>query len=269
MTRSRILLTGAAGRLGRILREALALECETLRVSDIAPLGAARSGEEVVQCDLADAPAVIDLCQGVDAIVHFGGIATENTWPNLLQANVVGVINIYEAARLAGVDRVIYASSNHTTGMYPVDRKLSHLSPPRPDSRYGATKAFGESIAALYAYKHGIRSICLRIGSCSAKPENRRSLSTWLSYGDLVRLMRVGLEADYGFEIVYGVSDNTRSWWDNSAARQLGYEPQDNAEIYAAALENTPFENELAGSFQGGNSVGTEFTGRKEWLVSE
>jgi uronate dehydrogenase len=266
MTSKRILLTGAAGRLGSVLRQAFAGRFELLRLSDIVPMEAAGEGEQVVACDLADAAAVLELCEGVDAIVHLGGIPYETGWPEMLQTNIAGTVNLYEGAKHAGLDRVIFASSNHATGMYPNDRTLSGDSPPRPDSRYGLTKAFGEDVAALYAYKHGIRSFCVRIGSCLPKPDNRRALSTWLSHADFVRLIQVGLSADYVHEIVYGVSRNTRSWWDNAAAYRLGYEPQDDAEVYAAEVEKTELETELARSYQGGNFVPEEFSGRREWL---
>jgi len=266
MTLNRILITGAAGQLGRVLREALAGRYQLLRLSDVAPLGTPGPGEEIVTCDLADAAAVFALCEGVDAIVHLGGIANEAGWPELLRTNIAGVVNIYEGARHVGVDRVIFASSNHATGMYPVGRTLSHESSPRPDSRYGLTKAFGEDVAALYAYKHGIRSLCLRIGSCQPKPDNRRALSTWQSYGDFARLIQVGLTADYVHEIAYGVSRNTRSWWDNSAAYRLGYDPQDNAEVYAPEVETIALATELAREYQGGNFVPEEFAGHREWL---
>jgi uronate dehydrogenase len=266
MVYPRVLVTGAAGQIGRVLRDALAGQCQLLRLSDVAPLGSAGPGEEVVTCDLADAKAVHALCEGIDAIVHLGGVAIEAEWPALLQTNIGGVINLYEGARRAGVDRVIFASSNHVIGMHSNDTRLTSESLARPDSRYGLTKAFGEDIGALYAYKHGIRSLCLRIGSFLPKPQNRRSLSTWLSHGDFLRLVHVGLTADYAFEIVYGVSNNTRSWWDNSNARRLGYDPQDNAEDYAAEVENIQLDGDLAREFQGGSFVQAEFSGRKEWL---
>ncbi|WP_262297031.1 NAD-dependent epimerase/dehydratase family protein [Microvirga sesbaniae] len=266
MNPQRILLTGAAGRLGSLLRRSLAGRYPLLRLSDIVSLGDAGRGEDIVPCDLADAAAVRSLCEGVDAIIHLGGIPYETGWPEMLQSNIVGTINLYEGARQAGVDRVIFASSNHATGMYPNDRTLSGESPPRPDSRYGLTKAIGEDVAALYAYKHGIRSLCLRIGSCLPEPDNRRALSTWLSHGDFVRLIEVGLTADYIHEIVYGVSRNTRAWWDNAAAYRLGYAPQDDAETYAAKVDTVELATELARSYQGGNFVPEEFSGRKEWL---
>lgn len=266
MTPNRILLTGAAGRLGSLLRQAFVGQFQLLRLSDVAPLGKAGEREEVVACDLSDGAAVQALCEGMEAIIHLGGIPYETGWPELLQSNIVGTINLYEGARRAGVDRVIFASSNHATGMHPNDRILSGESPPRPDSRYGLTKAIGEDVAALYAYKHGIRSLSLRIGSCLPRPDNKRALSTWLSHGDFVRLVQVGLTADYIHEIVYGVSRNTRSWWDNSSAYRLGYEPQDDAEVYAAEVEAIELGTDLARNYQGGNFVPDEFSGRKEWL---
>jgi uronate dehydrogenase len=266
MIPKRILLTGAAGLLGGVLRRSFAEQFQLLRLSDIVSLGEAGEGEEIVTCDLADAAAVEALCKGMDAIIHLGGIPYETGWPELLRSNIIGTINLYEGARRAGVDRVIFASSNHATGMHPNDRTLSGESPARPDSRYGLTKAIGEDVAALYAYKHGIRSFCIRIGSCLPKPDNKRALSTWLSHGDFVRLVQVGLKADYVHEIVYGVSKNTRSWWDNSAAYRLGYEPQDDAEVYAAEVGDIELKTDLARNYQGGNFVPDEFSGRKEWL---
>jgi len=266
MTSKRILLTGAAGHLGGVLRRSFAGQIQLLRLSDIVSPGTAGEGEEIVTCDLADAAAVRTLCEGVDAIIHLGGIAYEAGWPEMLKSNITGTINLYEGARHAGVDRVIFASSNHATGMYPNDRTLSGESPPRPDSRYGLTKAFGEDVAALYAYKHGIRSLCLRIGSCLPRPDNKRALSTWLSHADFVRLVQVGLTAEYIHEIVYGVSKNTRSWWDNAAAYRLGYAPQDDAELYAAEVGDIELKTELARRYQGGNFVPEEFSSREEWL---
>jgi uronate dehydrogenase len=265
MTPKRVLLTGAAGLLGGVLRRSLGGQFQ-LRLADIVPLEATGEGEESIICDLADAAAVEAMCEGADAIIHLGGIPYETGWPELLRSNIIGTINLYEGARRAGVDRVLFASSNHATGMHPNDRILSGESPPRPDSRYGLTKAIGEDVAALYAYKHGIRSFCLRIGSCLPKPDNKRALSTWLSPADFVRLVQVGLTADYVHEIVYGVSRNTRSWWDNSAAFRLGYQPQDDAEIYAAEVGAIELKTELARNYQGGNFVPEEFSGRKEWL---
>lgn len=262
----KILLTGAVGRIGTVLREALAPKCELLRVSDIRPLDAQHANEQAVQCDLANTDAVRELCEGMDAIIHMGGRAGEGPWPELLQTNVVCTMNLLEGARLGKVDRILYASSNHVTGMYPVGRELSHLTPARPDSLYGLTKAFGEDATAYYAYKYGLRGFCLRIGSFTPVPKNRRALSTWCSHADLVRLVEVGLSADYVHEIVYGVSNNSRSWWDNSVAEKLGYKPRDNAEDYADQIEQIVAQNPIERDFQGGDRASHEFAADPEWM---
>ena len=261
MTISRVLITGAAGALGRQLRAGLAGRYPLLRLSDIAAMDPAQPGEEIVTADLADVDATARLCEGVDAIVHFGGQSLEAEWATVIAANITGLVNLYEGARKAGVGRVVFAGSNHAIGLYRRTQRLDHLSPARPDSRYGVSKAFGEDLAAYYAYKHGIRSLCLRIGSCFATPRNARMLSTWLSYPDLIRLVEVGLNADYVFEVVYGVSRNSRSWWDNSNAYRLGYAPEDDAERFAAEVEHIVAEDPLDEAFQGGGFVPPDFDG--------
>jgi uronate dehydrogenase len=272
MKTQRILLTGAAGALGRVLRERLPAQLaqqhpDTLwqwRFSDLAemtPLTAEEddAGCELVRCDLADAPAVNLLLRGVDAVIHMGGFSVEGPWDTLLSANVVGLINLYEAARVAGTERVVFASSNHAIGFYRRGQRIDHLSSPRPDSRYGLTKAFGEDLAWLYAHKHRVRSLCLRIGSCVEKPRNARMLSTWLSHGDLLRLVTVGLKADYRYDIVYGVSANRDSWWDNRRAHELGYAPQDDASAWTAELRGVTSASAVAEQFHGGNFAAEEF----------
>jgi uronate dehydrogenase len=255
----RLLITGAAGALGRELRSRLRGAFPILRLSDVVPLEPAGSGEEVVPCDLRDAAAVEALCREVDAIVHLGGQAREADWPGVLGPNILGAVHLWEGARRAGVDRVLFASSNHAIGLYRRSQTISHLDPPRPDSRYGLSKAFGEDLAYLYAYKHGVRSFCMRIGSCFPKPTSARMLSTWLSYADFERLVRVGLTADYVYEIVYGVSRNRRSWWNNGNAYRLGYDPADDAEIYVAEFADNPGDGPLADQFQGGAFVAEGF----------
>ena len=255
-----VLLTGAAGRLGTVLRERLSGCFEKLRLSDIKPMAPARAGEEAVVCDLTDAAAVERLAAGIDAVLHFGGIAFDRPWDELLPANIVGTINIFEAARKAGVERVLFASSNHVVGLYPVTERLDEKVEPRPDSFYGVSKAFGEDLAAHYAWKHGLRSFCMRIGSCRAEPDSIRALSTWLSFGDLERLVMAGLTADYTHEIVYGVSRNSRSWWDNSNAHRLGYDPRDDAEIHAGRLGRLPPDSDCEATLQGGSAAARGFS---------
>ena len=261
MMKSRILLTGAAGALGRQVRAAYTGRCALLRSSDIVAMDPPGPGEETVIADLADAGAVAGLCQGIDSIIHLGGRATEGDWPTVISANILGLINLYEGALQAGVKRILFASSNHAIGLHRRSERLDHTGPARPDGRYGLSKAFGEDLSALYAYKHDIKGFCLRIGSSYPKPVNRRMLSTWLSYGDLVRLIDVGLTADYTYEIVYGISRNTRAWWDNSRAYALGYDPQDDAEIYAGDVGEIVSGDPLEEAFQGGGFVTPEFIG--------
>ena len=238
----RVLLTGASGRIGACLREGLRGGLDELRLTDVrAPEPSPAPPETFVAADLANREAVFRAVGGVQAVVHLGGVADEAAFEELLGPNVVGVFNVFDAARRAGVRRVVYASSNRVTGFYPVDARLTGGEPPRPDGLYGATKAFGEGMAHMYSDRFGLEAICVRIGSFEERPSEPRHLHTWLSPGDAVRLFRACLSApDIGFLTVYGASANGRSWWDlGEADRRLGYEPQDDAEQYAAEVEDT------------------------------
>jgi len=236
----RLLLTGAAGGLGRELRRRLPAQCEILRVSDLAPLGAPGAREEVLQADLADAEAMLALVDGVDAIVHMGGVSTEQPWEAILPANIVGTRNLYEAARRNGVRRVVFASSNHVTGFYRQDEVIPAGAPPRPDGLYGLSKAFGEDLAQLYFDRHGIETVSLRIGSSFDKPRDRRMLHTWMSFDDMERLVVAALTAkEVGHSIICGVSANPHVWWDNAPAAHIGYVPRDSSAPFAAEIERT------------------------------
>lgn len=260
----RVLVTGAGGTIGRHLREDLRGLYPNIRLADQVPLAAARDGEEVVQVDLADADACERMCAGVDGIVHLGGQSIEADWPTVLHSNIVGCFNLFEAARRQGVQRVVFASSNHVIGFYRRTQRIDHNVPPRPDSRYGLSKAFGESLGRLYADKHGLRVLSVRIGNYGERPLDRRRLSIWLSPRDFLQLVRIGLEhPDLHYEIVYGVSENGRTWWDNANAYRLGYRPADESEPFAAALlaDEPPPADPLAELFQGGPFCAAEFTG--------
>jgi uronate dehydrogenase len=234
----RVLLTGAAGGLGKVLRQRLRPRCTLLRVSDLAAMESAVDGEEVVQAPLEDRTAMHALLAGIDAVVHLGGISTEQPFDAILQANIVGSYNLYEAARLHGTKRIVFASSNHVTGFYRQDEVIDATMPVRPDGYYGLSKAFGENLARFYFDRYGIETVCLRIGSSFPEPKDRRMLATWLSYDDLERLVLASLTAPVaGYSIVYGMSDNTTTWWDNTPARHLGYRPQDSSEPFRAAKE--------------------------------
>jgi uronate dehydrogenase len=257
----RVLLTGAAGGLGQVLRQRLKAFARTLRVSDREPLAPAVAGEEVVQCDLADRQAVHALVAGVDAIAHFGGISVEGPFDPILQSNIVGVFNIYEAARKHGVKRVVFASSNHVVGFRRQDERIDADDPVRPDGLYGLSKAFGENLSRFYFDRYGIETACLRIGSSFPKVRDRRMLATFLSYDDLVELVRCSLFAPkVGHTIVFGNSDNSASWWDNSKAAHLGFRPRDSADAQRERVEaeSPPLDpQDPARIYQGGVFVRT------------
>jgi uronate dehydrogenase len=226
----RLLLTGAAGNLGKQLRGALAQWADVVRLSDVAPLGETAAHEEAVSVDLADKAAVHQLLEGVDAVVHLGGISVEAPFEDLLEANIRGLYNLYSAAQKHGVKRIVYASSNHAVGFHPVTEVLDIDAPLRPDSLYGVTKCFGESLSRYYFDRFGLETVCLRIGSSFEQPKNPRMLVTYLSFRDLIELVRCSLFTNrVGHAIVYGVSDNRTKWVDNTKAAFLGFRPQDSS----------------------------------------
>ncbi|VXC90955.1 Uronate dehydrogenase [Pseudomonas sp. 8Z] len=239
---NRLLLTGAAGGLGQVLREALQAHASIIRVSDISPMApAAGEHEEVVTCDLADKAAVLALAKDVDAIVHLGGISTERAFEEILEANIRGTFHIYEAARKEGIKRVVFASSNHVTGFYPQNEEVDAHSPRRPDCYYGLSKSYGEDLATFYFHRYGIETVSLRIGSSFPEPRNVRMLSTWLSFADLGHLVeRALLCKDVGHTVVYGMSANRDVWWNNRYAAHLGFNPQDSSERFRAQMEQQP-----------------------------
>ena len=255
----RLLLTGAAGGLGKVLRERLKPFARVLRVTDREPLGLAGKGEEVEPCELSDRAAVMRLVEGVDAVVHFGGISVEAGFDPILQSNIVGVYNLYEAVRRHGVKRVVFASSNHVTGYYRQGETIDADDPVRPDGLYGVSKCFGESLSRFYFDRHGVETVCLRIGSSFPQVKDRRMLSTFLSYDDLVELVRCALFAPkVGHTIVFGMSDNSRKWWDNSKAAHLGFRARDTADVQRERVEaqSPPLDPaDPAAIYQGGQFV--------------
>jgi uronate dehydrogenase len=224
--------------LGRVLRPRLKGVCDILRVSDIAPLGDAAPGEECMPAALEDRMQVRALLEGVDAVVHLGGVSTEQSWDAILQANIVGAYHLYDAARVHRVRRIVFASSNHVTGFYRQDEVIDTLAPPRPDGLYGVSKAFAENLARMYYDREGIETVALRIGTSLPEPRDRRMLATWLSHDDLERLVVASLTAPVaGFTVIYGMSDNATGWWDNTAARHIGFRPLDSADAFRATIE--------------------------------
>ena len=257
-----LLLTGAAGTLGRVLAPALRPLTQRLKVSDLpGPLAATPlpQGVDACPCDLSDTAAVLALLQDVQAVVHMGGVSYEGPWLPILQANIHGVHNLYEAARRNGTRRIVFASSNHVTGCYEQTDRNGPADPPRPDGNYGLSKLFGEGVARMHHDRYGIESVCLRIGTATPVPPDKRGLSTWLSLHDLVSLVTAALtRPDVGFLVTYGMSANTRGWWDTQASwDRLGYVPRDNAEQHAAAVQHLAQpEGSPAARYQGGIFLG-------------
>ncbi len=259
-----ILLTGAAGGVGAFLRKEFRGRYR-LRLSDIVALDDCGPQEEFIGADLGDLPAIRNAVAGVDGIIHLGGFSVEGDWDTILSANIIGTYNLFEAARIEGVKRIVFASSNHAMGFYGRDQTVDHNHYPRPDSRYGLSKVFGEALGSLYADKYGAEVMNIRIGNVAEEPLDVRRLAIWISPRDLAQLVSIGLEhPDIRFEIVYGMSDNERAWWDNSNARRLGYAPRDRSEDFAAKVlsEHTADTGDpLADARQGGTFVSTEAGG--------
>lgn len=233
----RVLLTGAAGSIGTFLRRELVGTYPELVLADIRPVEDLQPGETFLPLDITDPAACIAACEGVDGILHFAGQAGENTWEDIRAKNIEGAINMFEAARLQGVKRLCFATSNHAVGYYPRDQRIGVDQKVMPDSRYGVSKAFGEAIGAMYAMKYGLGVFMMRIGNVAERPADKRRLSIWISPRDMAQLCRIGLEhPEIVYEIVYGVSDNDRTFYDNSNAYRLGYKPQDCSEDYAEVV---------------------------------
>lgn len=233
----KLVLTGAAGRLGSYLRQPLAAMCDSLVSTDIKDdIGALYEGETYVKADIADLDAMLSVTEGADMVIHFGAIVDEGPFEELLGPNFIGAYNVWEAAYRNGLRRVVYASSIHAVGMYPKNQHIGTDVPHRPDTFYGLAKCFAEDLGSMYWDKRGIESVCMRILS-AAQVNNPRALGSWLSYDDLIQLVTRAIDTPVtGFSIVYGVSNNDRAPVDNANAAFLGYRPKDNAEDYAAEV---------------------------------
>ena len=242
----KLVLTGAAGRLGSYLREPLTRMCDELVSTDIVEdIGTLYEGETYMKADLASLDAMMEVVAGADMVVHFGAIGDEAPWDNILQSNIIGAYNVWEAAYRHGVKRVVYASSVHAVGMHKKTDTIGLDAPHRPDTYYGLAKCFAEDLASLYWDKRGIESVCMRIFSC-AQATNARSIGTWLSYDDLIHLVERSIDSPVvGFTVVYGISNNDRAVVDNSKAGHLGYRPKDNAEVFAKEVfaKTPPLDN--------------------------
>ena len=260
-----VLITGAAGLVGRGLRRELAPDGLRLRLFDRQPIDHPGPGEEACVGDIGDTAALAQAMQGVHCVVHLAGCTTDADMEAQIAGNIRGAWNVFEAARAAGVQRVVYASSHHVVGYYPRHRRIGTDTLLRPDSRYGLTKAFGEQVGAMFADKHGLRVLCIRIGFVEDRPIDARRLAIWSSWRDLAQLVRIGMQhPELRYAVVYGVSNNTRSFFDNDTAFRLGYRPQDNAEDFAArVLAEAPAEDpaQVGTQVMGGWAANNEYTG--------
>jgi len=259
----KVLVTGAAGHIGRLLCAGLAARGWKVRGLDRVPLdGVDGLADPPVVADVQDAAAVRTAMTGMDAVVHLAGIAGEAPFEEILPI-MDGTFQVFDAARREGGVRIVYASSNHAVGYTP----RSELAPvdllPRPDTYYGVSKVFGEALGRLLVDRYGLEVVCLRIGSWKPYPESVRELSTWISPADGVRLVAAALTApDVTFEVVYGISANTRAWWDLAPARALGYLSVDDAEDYAdrvPAAADEPDESAPEWARIGGQYAGPAF----------
>ena len=233
----KIVLTGAAGRLGSYLREPLTRMADSVVSSDLVDdIGNVYAGESYQKADLSKLDEITALLEGADMVVHFGAIGDEAPFDDILQANIIGAYNIWQAAQVNGVRRVVYASSIHAVGMHAKNEFIGTDAPHRPDTFYGLAKCFAEDLASLYWDKYQIESVCMRILSC-AQVTNARALGSWLSYDDLIHLVERSINTPVtGFSVVYGVSNNDRAPVDNAKASFLGYRPKDNAEHCAEKI---------------------------------
>jgi uronate dehydrogenase len=260
----KLLITGGCGGVGLKLRKEIGARFERVRILDriadtLAP------NEEGMIGDVADMAAVMAAMDGMDAVIHLAALPVEGSFEEILQSNIVGTYNVYEAAYRKGARRVIFGSSNHAVGFYPRSQRIDTTVAGRPDSRYGLSKCWGEDVGSLYADKYGVKSLHIRIGNAFDYPSSARALAIWVSARDLAQLVMIGLEhADIHNTIVYGVSDNAACWYDNSAAYALGYKPQDRAEDYtekAMEGEKSVKPDPVAEHFQGGPFCSIEYDG--------
>ncbi|MBY5437684.1 NAD-dependent epimerase/dehydratase family protein [Rhizobium leguminosarum] len=247
----RIAVTGAAGRVGTLLRPHLSAHFGHVHLIDLQEPAELVENATFVRADLTKLDEATAALKDIDGVVHLAGIASGIDMNAILHANVLGTYNLYEAARINKVRRVVYASSNHATGFYPRGQLVSPLDPMRPDSPYGLSKCWGELVAGLYYDTSGIRSLSIRIGNAGTYPNSERSLAIWISARDLAQLVRIGLtHPQIAATVVYGVSDTDTQWWDNELAARLGYQPQDRPRDYALIEEGS--EGPVALAFQGG-----------------
>ncbi len=257
----RVAITGGAGHIATQLRRFVTAEVEHVRLIDLKTPAGLLANESFVEADLADPDAVRYALQGMDSIVHLGGIATEAAIGDIVRSNVLGTHNLYEAAKATGISRVVFASSNHATGFYPRTETITPLDPPRPDSRYGLSKCWGELVAGLYYDTVGIRTLSIRIGNAAVYPASERSAAIWISARDLWQLVKIGLtHAEIAAAVVYGMSRVDSGWWKDEIAEYLGYRPEDTAREHLRMEQQD--DTAVASFYQGGSFCAPDHDGK-------
>ncbi len=248
-------LTGAAGLIGSVLRNGLRDDLAELRCFDIAPIDGLTGNEVAHQINLSEVAAMSEAFRGLDGVLHLGAIGDEADFRRIGEINILGTMNVFEAARRAGVARIVFASSNHITGMYPVGVRVDPASPVRPDGFYAVAKVAVEALGQLYAEKFGLGVACLRIGTVAARPTEVRHLSTWVSYPDTVRAFRAAMRLPVpGFATFYVSSANRDAFWDPDGGARFGFRPEDEAAVYEDGLSGPVYE------LQGGKHATVEYT---------
>jgi uronate dehydrogenase len=260
-TNKNVLLTGASGALGRQIARSLAANGISLVLTDIAPFpDALPPRASFTRADLNDGVALLRLAEGCDTILHFGGVSVDRPFEEVLGPNIRGLYHIYEAARREHA-RVVFASSNHSIGFHERSEALDSDCALQPDSFYGLSKAYGELMGRLYWDKHGVESVMVRIGSSFPEPVDARMLSTWFAYADLVSLMLRCVKAErVDYAVIWGASDNSRSFWRQDDRARLGWTPKETADVFAAQLGEAVSGNPVTERFQGGAYCATHYS---------
>lgn len=231
----RILVTGAAGSIGQTVTLGLSDRGHEVVGLDRLPAPDGFDGAwRTEDCADPDAVAQVFAAQPLDAVVHLASNPTEASLPDALHSHVVTTAALLDAMVEHRVTRIVFASSNHAVGRTPRSDLLPTQTPPRPDTFYGVGKVAAEALLQLYADRHALDAVACRIGSFLPEPTTTRQLSTWLSHDDCVRMVDAALTATApGFAVLYGISANTRAWWDLEPGRALGFHPEDDAETFA------------------------------------
>ena len=278
----KVLITGAAGLCGSVLYDGLVKKGYKIICCDkkITPSNAAKKiklkvSDKIKKIDLKNFKSLVKITKGIDAAIHFGGIPRhtpkEDIYSKILENNISGTYNLFEACRINRVKRIIFASSAHVIGFHNRKNRIDEKCTLRPDSHYAVSKCFGEALASLYSDKYNIKTMSIRIGSVLPQPTDERFLSTWISFRDLVHLVDIGLKSSkLHCSVVYGISKNKRSWWKNNSAYKLGYKPKDNAEKF---IKNSISKNErkdpIALKFHGGVFTSDKFKGNLKDILKK